>query len=64
MQRHRADGTKSMDRWLADNHQSLAETLRLSAQKMTWGNCRNLLDYLADGTAAPMPEGLVFWTAD
>lgn len=60
--RHVADGTVSLDHWLATAHLSLMTTLDTSALKLSDRNLRKLTEYLAKGSAALMPKGLVFWT--
>ena len=61
--RHVADGTMTLDQFLAKGKYSSVETIETSAAKLMWFNLRKFTDYLASGPASVMPKGLVFWTA-
>lgn len=60
--RHVADGTMSLDAFLARAHLALKTTLDASAAKLSDRHLRRFVDYMGTGSAALMPKGLVFWT--
>lgn len=61
--RHVADGSQSLDELAAARKTTVKWIVNLSADHMDGANCKAMLHYLAGGTAAKMPRGLIFYTS-